>query len=151
MSSNIITCPLAEVQGPTLLFVVHKEMDIRIHIPDPYWNISADFEKNGHIIKAFYKKDKVQTLSEANSIMNACNGKNGLVSQIKVRKMLLHPPTPLNLSDLQREAYRLFKLSPSCTLSIAENLYLSATISYPRTSSQRLPLSRDYKKIITSI
>jgi DNA topoisomerase-1 len=142
---------IGRVQGPTLLFVVHKEIDIRIHIPDPYWSISADFEKNRHIIKAFYKKDKVQTLSEANSIMNACNGKNGLVSQIKVRKMLLHPPTPLNLSDLQREAYRLFKLSPSCTLSIAENLYLSATISYPRTSSQKLPLSKDYKKIITCL
>jgi DNA topoisomerase-1 len=27
---------IGRVQGPTLLFVVHKEMDIRIHIPDPY-------------------------------------------------------------------------------------------------------------------
>jgi DNA topoisomerase I len=47
---------IGRVQGPTLLFVVHKEMDIRIHIPDPYWNISADFEKNGHIIKALLQK-----------------------------------------------------------------------------------------------
>lgn len=83
--------------------------------------------------------------------MNACNGKNVVVSQIKVRKIVPHPPTPLNLSDLQREVYRVFKLSPSYMLSIAESLYLSAAISYPRTSSQKLPLSRDYKKIITSI
>lgn len=90
-------------------------------------------------------------LSEANSITNACNGKDGVVSQIKVRKIVPHPPTPLNLSDLQKEIYRLFKLSPSYLLSIAESLYLSAAISYPLTSSQKLPLSRDYKKIIISI
>jgi DNA topoisomerase I len=62
-------------------------------------------------------------LSEVNSIMNACNGKDGVVSQIKVRKIVPHPPTPLNLSDLQKEIYRLFKLSPSYLLSIAESLY----------------------------
>ncbi|MDQ3869413.1 MAG: DNA topoisomerase I [Thermoproteota archaeon] len=142
---------IGRVQGPTLAFVVQKEIDIRKHIPDPYWSILADFEKNGHIIKTFYEKEKVMTLSEANSIINACNGKDGLVSQIKVQKMLLRPPTPFNLGDLQREAYRLFKLSPSYTLSIAESLYLNALISYPRTSSQKLPLSIDYKKIIARL
>jgi DNA topoisomerase-1 len=142
---------IGRVQGPTLAFVVHKEMDIRKHIPDPYWTILADFEKNGHIIKAFYEKDKVLTLSDANSIIKACDGKDGLVSQIKVQKMLLHPLSPFNLGELQREAYRLFKLSPSCTLSIAESLYLNALISYPRTSSQKLPLSIDYKKIIARL
>jgi DNA topoisomerase I len=94
---------------------------------------------------------KVQTLLEANSIINACNGKDGLVSQINVQKILLHPPTPFNLGDLQKEAYRLFKFSPTYTLSIAERLYLNAMISYPRTSSQKLPLSIDYKKIIARL
>ena len=47
MSSNIITCPLAELSDLLFYFARHKEMDIRIHIPNPYWNISADFEKNG--------------------------------------------------------------------------------------------------------
>ncbi|HET6799778.1 MAG TPA: DNA topoisomerase I, partial [Nitrososphaeraceae archaeon] len=142
---------IGRVQGPTLAFAVDKEIDIRKHIPDPYWGIIADFEKNGHIIQAFYEKDKVQTLLEANSIINACNGKDGLVSQVKVQKILLHPPTPFNLGDLQKEAYRLFKFSPTYTLSIAERLYLDAMISYPRTSSQKLPLSTDYKKIIAHL
>jgi DNA topoisomerase-1 len=142
---------IGRVQGPTLAFVVDKEIDIRKHIPDPYWGIIADFEKNGHIIQAFYEKDKVQTLLETNSIINACNGKDGLVSQIKVQKILLHPPTPFNLGDLQKEAYRLFKFSPTYTLSIAERLYLNAMISYPRTSSQKLPLSIEYKKIIARL
>src|SRR5918999_1042710 len=142
---------IGRVQGPTLAFAVDKEIDIRKHIPDPYWGIIADFEKNGHIIQAFYEKDKVQTLLEANSIINACNGKDGLVSQVKVQKILLHPPTPFNLGDLQKEAYKLFKFSPTYTLSVAEMLYLDAMISYPRTSSQKLPLSTDYKKIIAHL
>jgi DNA topoisomerase-1 len=36
-------------------------------------------------------------------------------------------------------------------LSIAEKLYLAALISYPRTSSQKLPNSINYKKIISGL
>ena len=39
-------------------------------------------------------------------------------------------------------------MSPAATLSVAESLYLSALISYPRTSSQKLPSSIGYKKIL---
>ena len=142
---------IGRVQGPTLAFVVDKEIDIRNHIPDPYWSILAEFEKNGKVIKAFYEKEKVHTLQEADSIINACNSKDGIVDQIKVRKTLLYPPAPFNLGDLQRESYRIFKISPTYTLSIAERLYLNALISYPRTSSQKMPLTIDYKKIIMGL
>ena len=56
-----------------------------------------------------------------------------------------------DIGDLQREAYRLFKLGPGYTLAIAEKLYLQALISYPRTSSQKLPPSIGYGKIISGI
>ena len=36
-------------------------------------------------------------------------------------------------------------------MSIAEKLYLAALISYPRTSSQKLPTSINYKKIISDL
>jgi DNA topoisomerase-1 len=58
---------------------------------------------------------------------------------------------PFNIGDLQREAYHLFKLSPGYTLAIAEKLYLQALISYPRTSSQKLPISIGYDKIISGL
>jgi len=45
----------------------------------------------------------------------------------------------------------LFKISPSHTLSIAQRLYLDALISYPRTSSQKLPPSIGYKKIFSRL
>ncbi len=49
---------------------------------------------------------------------------------------------------MQREAYSLFRYTPRRTLAIAQRLYLGALISYPRTSSQRLPAIIDYKKIL---
>jgi DNA topoisomerase-1 len=44
-----------------------------------------------------------------------------------------------------------FGYSPSRTLQIAERLYLSALISYPRTSSRRIPLSIDYVAILRNL
>jgi DNA topoisomerase-1 len=73
------------------------------------------------------------------------------VDQVSRRLVKLAPPTPFNIGDLQREAYRAFGFSPSLTLRIAERLYLDALISYPRTSSQKLPPSIDYPKILRGL
>ncbi|MGI0043719.1 MAG: DNA topoisomerase, partial [Nitrososphaeraceae archaeon] len=75
----------------------------------------------------------------------------GKVTEIKNQKITLRAPYPFNLGDLQKEAYRIFRFSPSYTLSIAERLYISALISYPRTSSQKLPSSIDYRIIISHL
>jgi DNA topoisomerase I len=142
---------MGRVQGPALAFVVDREIDIRKHIPEPYWTISAEFKKNGNIINAHYYQQKVNTLSKATSIVNACTNEDGKITGLKDQKVTLRAPTPFNLGDLQKEAYRVFKFSPSYTLTIAEKLYIDALISYPRTSSQKLPTSIIYKKIISGL
>jgi DNA topoisomerase-1 len=142
---------IGRVQGPTLAFVVDRELIIKNHVPLPYWTIHAEFEKDGHIIKAHYIRAKIETLLEANSIVQARSGQIGRVTEIKTKEFPIYPPHPFNLGDLQKEAYRLFKFSPSYTLSIAEKLYISALISYPRTSSQKLPPSINYRKLILNI
>ena len=38
---------IGRVQGPTLAFVVDREMEIRTHIPVPYWDIQSKFERDG--------------------------------------------------------------------------------------------------------
>jgi DNA topoisomerase I len=142
---------IGRVQGPTLAFVVDKELIIKNHVPVPYWTIYAEFEKDGHIIKAHYCRQKIETLPDATSIIHACSGQVGRVTEIKNQKYVIYAPHPFNLGDLQMEAYRIFKFSPSYTLSIAEKLYIAALISYPRTSSQRLPSSINYRKIISDL
>jgi DNA topoisomerase-1 len=142
---------IGRVQGPTLAFTVKRELEIRLHIPDPYWIITAQFDKDGKIFSVQHEKSKVETLAEAKSIVNACIGRDGTVNNVSDSKSVLHSPVPFNISDLQREAYWLFKLSPGYTLAIAEKLYLRALISYPRTSSQKLPPSIGYAKIISRL
>lgn len=142
---------IGRVQGPTLAFVVDREMEIRKHVPEPYWTISAEFEKDGHIIKAHYYQQKISTLSQATCIVNTCKDQDGRITKIKKQKVILKAPTPFNLGDLQKEAYRVFRFSPSYTLSITEKLYIAALISYPRTSSQKLPISINYKKVISGL
>src|ERR671932_469893 len=58
---------IGRVQGPTLAFAVDKEIAIRQHIPEPYWTIIGEFEKNGHIIRANYYQRKISTLAQATS------------------------------------------------------------------------------------
>jgi DNA topoisomerase-1 len=142
---------IGRVQGPTLAFAVNRELEIRLHIPDPYWIITAQFDKDGQVFSAQYEKPKVKMLTEANSIVNDSICRNGIVSKASYSNVVLHSPVPFSIGDLQREAYRLIKLSPSYTLAIAEKLYLQALVSYPRTSSQKLPPSIGYAKIISRL
>ncbi|MER3407420.1 MAG: DNA topoisomerase I [Nitrososphaera sp.] len=148
---------IGRVQGPTLAFAADRELEIGLHVPDPYWAVTADFEKyddDGHattVVHATYEKPRVDTAAEAQAIVAACSGKEGTVDSVEAKKTILRPPTPFNIGDLQREAYRLFRASPGYTLAIAEKLYLRALISYPRTASQKLPPSINYRKILSGL
>ena len=155
MSSNdgktFCNLSIGRVQGPALAFVVDREIEIRNHVSDPFWNILGEFEKNGQRIKAQYYQHKIRRQSEATSTVNECTDQEGKITSIKDEKVASKAPSPFSLGDLQKEAYRVFKFSPSYTLTIAEKLYLDALISYPRTSSQRLPKSINYKKVISCL
>src|SRR5690606_9477703 len=71
---------IGRVQGPTLAFVVDRELEIRLHVPDPYWTIAAQFEKNGQVFPAQYEKPKIETRAEAEAITRACVGRDGRVT-----------------------------------------------------------------------
>ncbi|HIJ01785.1 TPA: hypothetical protein HA363_03975 [Candidatus Woesearchaeota archaeon] len=59
-------------------------------------------------------------------------------------------PVPFDLTTLQTEAYRFFGINPKQTLDIAQELYTSGFISYPRTSSQKLP-NVNFKKLLEQL
>ena len=78
-------------------------------------------------------------------------GREAVADAVRKSSVQVGAPVPFNIGDLQKEAYRQFGYTPSRTLQIAERLYLSALISYPRTGSQRLPPSIGYSKILQSL
>jgi DNA topoisomerase-1 len=145
------TISMGRVQGPTLGFVVQREIEIRSFIPLPYWSVTGLFEKDGVRFEAPSLRGRFMVKSEAESVRKSCEGKTAVVTDITKSVFRERPPPPFNTGDLQKEAYRLFGFSPSRTLQVAERLYLNALISYPRTSSQKLPRSIGYKTILTRL
>ncbi|MEM3091255.1 MAG: DNA topoisomerase I [Candidatus Pacearchaeota archaeon] len=137
---------IGRVQGPTLNLIVEKEKEILSFKPQPYWQIFIILESPEIELK--YVKD-VFNKSDLEKFKNLKN-KIAEVSTEKVEQKI-SPPFPFNLTNLQTEAYNLYGINPSTTLKVAQSLYLSGLISYPRTSSQKLPSSIAYKDILKKL
>src|SRR5256884_8182013 len=145
------TLSTGRVQGPTLKFVVDKEEEIQCFTPTPFWTIDATLTQNGQEYTLEYEKEKVSTLAEAELVVKDCKNSILEVESTESRNIQQSPPYPFDLSSLQSEAYRHFGYTPSRTLALAEKLYLEALISYPRTSSQKLPPDIGYSEILHGI
>ena len=86
----------------------------------------------------------LETKQEAAAVLQACKTTEGQIDAITVKEFAQNPPFPFDLGAMQSEAYRIFRYTPMRTSSIAQHLYLNALISYPRTSSQKLPPAIGY-------
>ncbi len=150
-SGKYATLSTGRVQGPTLKFLAAREKSIRSYVPTPYWEIKAEVEINEKIFEAEYEKEIIETKKEADAVLSACKGKSGTVEKIDVKQFQQTPPLPFDLGGLQSEAYGLFGYTPRRTSSIAQRLYLDALISYPRTSSQKLPPTIGYEAILKNL
>lgn len=145
------TLSIGRVQGPTLSFVREREEDIRGYVPLPYWGVYAETTVSGETITLEYEKKRLEREVNARELASECRGRDGRVVDVDTKNERVLPPPPFNLGDLQREAYRVFKMSPTATLKTAEKLYLGAYISYPRTSSQRLSPTIDLREILEQL
>ncbi len=150
-SGQFKTVSIGRVQGPTLGSVVELENKIKMFLPIPYWTIESEVIIDNKKFKAFYEKSTVKTQKDAIQITKDCSGLTGKITNISSDTSYSYPFPPFDLGSLQREAYRYFKFSPSKTLQYAENLYLKALISYPRTDSQKLPMTLGHKTILSKL
>ena len=141
---------IGRVQGPTLSFVVEKEVDVRTFVPTPYWTVGGRFRNGDFVFEAKYSAPVVPTKHAADEVKDACEGLGGVATLVTRKAVNQRPPPPFNLADLQKEAFRLFGYPPSKTLRTAERLYLGAMISYPRTGSQKLP-KIDNRRLLSKI
>lgn len=136
------------VQTPTLSILVDREKEIKKFVPEPYWIIKALLEGN---IEVEHVEGKIFERKRAEEIFEKCKGKNAIVDKIKLSNSVTKPPVPFNLGGLQSEAYAVFGFSPKRTQVIAQSLYTAGYTSYPRTSSQKLPESLDFKSIFSQL
>ncbi len=133
---------IGRVQGPALKIIVDREREIESFKPEPYWQVFA-YSKG---IEFKHPKDifdpalleQFKEIKEANA-------------STKTTKVAAPPPVPFDLTTLQREAYHFFKMNPSATLATAQKIYIAGLISYPRTSSQKIPEAIQPKKILKAL
>ncbi|HKZ93407.1 MAG TPA: DNA topoisomerase I [Candidatus Bathyarchaeia archaeon] len=150
-SGGYTTLSTGRVQGPTLRFLVARERSINSFVPTPYRSINAQVEIQGASYLVDYEQRTLEKKADADAVVEACSGKNGIVEKIEEKTVQIPPPIPFDLGSLQSEAYSFFGYTPRRTGQIAERLYLEALISYPRTSSQKLPPAINYKNILNGL
>ena len=150
-SGRYATLSTGRVQGPTLKFLETREKRIKCFVPTPYWNVKAKIKVGRRVLEAEYEKNPVEVKADAEAVIADCEGRDGETEMVDVKTFQQSPPFPFDLGSLQSEAYRLFRYTPMRTSSIAQRLYLAALISYPRTSSQKLPPEIGYKAILKKL
>jgi len=150
-SGKYATLSTGRVQGPTLKFLETRERSIKCFVPTPYWSIKAKVKIGGAVFEAEYEKKAIETKAEADALIDGCKGRDGEIEKIEMKEFQQAPPSPFDLGSLQSEAYRFFRYTPMRTSSIAQRLYLAALISYPRTSSQKLPPAIGYDSILKKL
>ncbi|ARK31483.1 DNA topoisomerase III [Halalkalibacter krulwichiae] len=126
------------VQTPTLALIVKREREIEAFKPEPFWEVISTFNINGKKYQGTWHKDgqtRIQTAEMAKKIAAFCEGKEALITDVKIEEKRYQPPFLPTLSSLQTVANQRFKYSPKKTLDLAQKLYVKGYISYPRTDS----------------
>ncbi len=133
---------IGRVQGPALKIIVEREHEIQKFKPEPFWQVFAIVDNFPYKHpKDIFNKEELEKFKKI---------KTGIATT-KETEEKIQPLAPFDLTSLQREAYRWHKISPSNTLSTAQKLYLNGLISYPRTSSQKIPDSIKPKEILKQL
>ncbi|HBC98004.1 MAG TPA: DNA topoisomerase III [Clostridium sp.] len=129
------------VQSATLAMIVDREREIHDFKPRNYYEITAHSDrfklkwadKNGGRTGIFNK-------DRAEDIVRRTNGKPCSVVDVMENDKRKFSPALYDLTELQRDANRIFNYSAKQTLSIMQRLYENyKVLTYPRTDSRYIP------------
>ena len=139
------------VQSVATRLVVDRENEIRAFVPQEYWTLEADLQHGDATFTATYygspKKRELKSEVETKAIVDAVTGKTFTVTEVKRSEKKRSAAPPFTTSTLQQEASRKLNMTPSRTMSIAQQLYegvdvpgagTTGLITYMRTDSLRL-------------
>lgn len=140
------------VQSVALRLICEREAEIKIFIPEEYWNISADFLTpyeeilTAKLSKISGKKAKVPNGDIADEILRGIKDSSFTITQVKKKESKRSPFPPFTTSTLQQVANRQLGMSSKKTMMIAQQLYEGieigaetvGLITYMRTDSLRV-------------
>lgn len=140
-AGNRSVLSLGRVQTPTLALICARFLEIKNFVPQIYYQISIQLDKEGQVFKAVSInnfKTKKEAQVEFDKIEDVAGGfeKGGLISSVEAKPRKEPPPLLHDLSSLQQEANKKNGFTADQTLNLLQNLYESKLVSYPRTGSR---------------
>lgn len=125
------------VQSPTLAMIVNREEEIKNFKPVDYFNIKA--LSKGITLSWINDKGNGTIYEEdlAKSIVSKCKGQEGEVVEINKSNKKKYSQALYDLTELQRDANKIWGYSAKQTLNIMQRLYENhKVLTYPRTDSR---------------
>ncbi len=135
---------VGRVQSPTLALIVDREKEINAFKPQTYWEISADLEKD---LQVKHERGRFWDGDEARAIFEGL-GDVATVMSIKEKNRTDRPPAPFDTTAFISAASGI-GFSAANAMRIAEWLYTSGFISYPRTENTVYPTTLDLRAIVS--
>jgi len=126
------------VQTPTLAIIAKREEEIHIFEPKPFYGITADAGRLKLIWQDGKTKDiKTFDKDKCDRILAAAANKCAEVIEVEKTYKKSFSPQLYDLTELQRDANKMFGFSAKETLSILQKLYENhKLLTYPRTDSR---------------
>ena len=151
---RVMTCVLG--------MIVKREREIRDFVPTPFFRVLANickedddkklqklFEAEWHVTKGskyedsplLYKENGFNKREDAEKLIEYLSQPEPVqltVKSVTKKTEKKNPPMLYNLAELQNDCSRMFKISPSETLAVVQELYEKKLVTYPRTDARVL-------------
>ena len=142
---------VGRVQTPTLALVVGRDTEIENFKTKDFYSVRALMGFGNLTFMARWEPVEGTTLDEsgrlldrkvAEALVQKISGQKAIVKEFQAKEKTEQQPLPFSLDRLQMECNRRLGLSAQETLELAQELYESKLISYPRTDCGHLPESQ---------
>ncbi|WP_353893224.1 DNA topoisomerase III [Proteinivorax hydrogeniformans] len=126
------------VQTPTLAMIAKREAEINSFTPKNYFGIkitAQGIDFTWHDNKS--KDGRIFDESKTEKIIDSLKGQKLNINEVKTEDKKSYAPPFYDLTELQRDANKIFGFSAKETLSITQKLYEQhKVLTYPRTDSK---------------
>ncbi|HAV12677.1 MAG TPA: DNA topoisomerase III [Opitutae bacterium] len=125
---------LGRVQTPILAMIVNRDLDIEFFIPKDFWEVHTVCRgaKFKHTVGKFEDKTK------AEAVIERVNGEELVIQSVTKKNEKANPPLLYDLTSLQQDMNKRYGFTADQTLKLAQSLYESKHLTYPRTDSRYL-------------
>ena len=140
-------------QTPTLGFCVKRHDEILSFKPEPYYTLCIN-TKTQPPIRAHHVRGHIKNQATSQALyqkLSDAKGQGATVVAVTRSKQKSKKPVGLNTVQLLKLGSTQLGMSPHMTMSIAEHLYLSGYITYPRTESTAYAPSFDLMAVVRNL